>query len=242
MNSHTSLEQLEQNGFLNQALSRFLNACVLGELNLVISGPGKSGRTTLLRALGQAAPAYQRIVTLEPLPQLGLAGPGRQVVEMSGPHTTALVPLALHHDAHRILVDQPETDALPAVLQAMSSGRGSMCTVTAADPRDAIDQLTDLCTAALGPAAPRQVEEAVDLVIHLSHHPGQPGGHRFISHISETTRHHQNPAVALHMVFAPVPGQPRAVFQNEPACLGRLEQNGFDRADLTEAALTWGPA
>ncbi|WP_351230075.1 ATPase, T2SS/T4P/T4SS family [Streptomyces sp. NPDC002133] len=235
------LKQLTERGLINPVVAQLLNASVHSGMNLVISGRSGTGRTTLLRALGRAVPAHNRIVTLEVAPQLNLAGPGRQVIEMTGPSATDLMPIALRHNVHRILVDESGPDSAVPLLQAMASGdAGSMCTLTATNPRDALNQLIDHCAAEIGnpEAATYLVGQAIDLIIQLESH-GRPGDERrFVSHISEA--HPREDSITLQQVFAPVPGQPRAVFQNRPARIQDLEHASFDHTWLTDATRTWG--
>ncbi|MFC5805315.1 ATPase, T2SS/T4P/T4SS family [Streptomyces formicae] len=233
------LTHLADHGLLNPVLAELLYASVQAGMNLLIAGPPDSGRTTLLGALGRAVPAHQRIATLEPVPQLNLLGPGRQVIELTGPNATDLIPLAMRHSVHRVLIDAPDGDAA-VLLQALSAASGSMFTLTAGHPRDALNQLVAQAAVLYDTrAAAGLVGWAVDLFVQLDSHVTAGGHRRFVSHLYEA--HPDENGVALREVFAPVPGQPRAVFRNLPARINELEHAGFNRAWLTDATRTWGP-
>ncbi|MEU2949760.1 ATPase, T2SS/T4P/T4SS family [Streptomyces xanthochromogenes] len=240
------LEALTEQGLLNRVLADLLHAAVRARLNLIISGPGDSGRTTLLRALGCSVSGYERIATIETIPQMNLSRSGRLVLELSGPAAASMLPTALTQNVHRLLVDDMDGDMALPLLQAITGGAsGSMVTVEAASPSQAVDRLAKWAAVPIGAAAPaaRLVHSTVDLVVHLARlSNGAPAGTgRFVAHLEEA-----GPQAAdgehsvLRPLFAPVPGQPRAVFQNLPLCIDRLEHHGFDRAALADASLTWG--
>ncbi|MFD9630308.1 hypothetical protein [Streptomyces violascens] len=239
------LDALLERGLLNGVLAELLPAAVRARLNVIISGPGDSARTSLLRALGCAVPARERLATMEMVPQLNLSSCGRSVLELSGPTAAFMLPTIQAHSIHRLLLDDADSDTTLPLLQAMSSGgSGSMGTVEAASPHEALQVLTGWTALALGSAAAatRLVRDAVDLVVQLSRTNAPAGGRRFCSHLHEVDRTQPTgQEITLRAVFRPVPGQPRAVFQTLPACIDQLERHGFDRAVLADASHAWGP-
>ncbi|MEV6726222.1 ATPase, T2SS/T4P/T4SS family [Streptomyces xanthochromogenes] len=239
------LDALTEQGFLNSVLAKLLHAAVRARLNLIVTGPSGSGRTSLLRALGCTVPGSERIATLEMVPQLHLSRSGRAVVELTGPTAVAMMPTVMSQNIHRLLVDDTADDtALPLIQEMHGGGSGSMGTVEAADPATGIERLTGWTAATFTSPAPavRLVHTAVDLIVHLTRVNTPAGVRRFVSHLHEVDcQAAVGQTGVLRPLFTPVPGQPRAVFQNLPACIDRLERHGFDRAVLIDASRTWGP-
>ena len=193
-----SPDELVAAGTLNAPLRDFLARCVRARLNLLISGGTGSGKTTTLNALSRFIPPGERIVTVEDAAELRLQQPhvvrlearpanleGRGAVSIR-----ALVRNALRMRPDRIVVGEVRGGEALDMLSAMSSGHdGSLCTVHAGSPEEAIrrvETLALMADVALPHAAIReQVAGALDLVVHVAR---QHDGVRRLVAINEVVR------------------------------------------------------
>ncbi|HVX47178.1 MAG TPA: CpaF family protein [Mycobacteriales bacterium] len=182
-------------GTMTSAVRDFLDACVRGRLNVLISGGTGSGKTTTLNVLSGSIPAAERIITIEDAAELQLrqehvlrleSRPSN--IEGSGRvEVRDLVRNALRMRPDRIVVGEVRDGAALDMLQAMNTGHdGSLCTVHANSPRDALSRLETMVLMAgvdLPVRAIRgQVSSALDLVIHQTRFKD---GTRKITHVTE---------------------------------------------------------
>jgi pilus assembly protein CpaF len=174
------MNELIKRGALTDETSDLLERCVQARLNILISGGTGSGKTTLLNALSAAIPDDERIVTIEDAAELQLvqrhvlrleARPAN--IEGEGEITIRdLMRNSLRMRPDRIVVGEVRgTEALD-MLQAMNTGHdGSLCTVHANTPRDALARLETmvLMTGYDLPlrAIREQIASALDLVIQI---------------------------------------------------------------------------
>lgn len=182
-------------GTLSAPVARFIDACVRGRLNIVISGGTGTGKTTLLNVLSSFIPDDERIVTVEDAKELQLhqrhvlpleARPanieGRGEVRIRD-----LVRNALRMRPDRIVVGEVRGAESIDMLQAMNTGHeGSITTVHANTARDALARIETM-TLMSGMELPiravrEQMASALDLVIHLAR---LRDGSRRVTHISE---------------------------------------------------------
>ena len=182
-------------GTLDQRSVRFLRACIEGRLNIVVSGGTGTGKTTLLNVLSSFIPNDERIVTVEDAKELQLHQ--RHVlcmetrppnVERAGEVTIRdLVRNSLRMRPDRIVVGECRGGEALDMLQAMNTGHdGSMTTVHANSPRDALSRIETL-TLMAGFDLPlrairEQVAAAVDVIVQLSR---LRDGSRRVTHITE---------------------------------------------------------
>ncbi len=168
-------------GTLSVQARDFLQACVLGRRNIVISGGTGSGKTTLLNVLSSFIPADERIITVEDAAELQLHQ--RHVLRLEArPANTEgkgavsirdLVKNALRMRPDRIVVGEIRDGAALDMLQAMNTGHdGSLTTVHANTPRDSLARLETLVLMA-GIALPvrairDQVASALDLIVQVA--------------------------------------------------------------------------
>ncbi|GAA0558386.1 CpaF family protein [Paractinoplanes ferrugineus] len=182
-------------GTLNRQSAEFLEACVRGRRNVVVSGGTGSGKTTILNVLSSFVPHDERIVTIEDAAELQLdqdhvirleSRPANS--EGRGTVTTRdLVRNSLRMRPDRIVVGEVRDAAALDMLQAMNTGHdGSLTTLHANTPRDALSRLETMVLMAgmdLPSRAIRdQVTSAVDLIIQVQRFKD---GSRKVTHITE---------------------------------------------------------
>lgn len=142
-----SAQQLIKFGSLNQNMLHFLEACVKGKLNIIVSGGTGSGKTTLLNVLSSFINDDERIVTIEDAAEVQLkqehvitleARPAN--LEGKGAITIRnLVKNALRMRPDRIIIGEVRSEETLDMLQAMNTGHdGSLTTIHANSPRDSI--------------------------------------------------------------------------------------------------------
>jgi pilus assembly protein CpaF len=174
-----SADDLVELGTWTAPLRELLGQAVRSRLNVLVSGGTGSGKTTTLNALSGFVPDGERVVTIEDTAELRLqrahvvrleARPAS--VEGRGEVTIRrLVRNALRMRPDRIVVGEVRGPEALDMLGAMSSGHdGSLCTVHAGSPEEALRRLETLALMAgvgLPHAAVReQVASAIDLVVH----------------------------------------------------------------------------
>ncbi|HYZ20449.1 MAG TPA: CpaF family protein [Gaiellaceae bacterium] len=185
-------------GTLSAETVEFLQRCILAELNILISGGTGSGKTTLLNALSTSIPDADRIITIEDAAELRLnqrhvlrleARP--QNIEGEGAiPIRELVRNSLRMRPDRIIVGEVRGAESLDMLQAMNTGHdGSLCTVHANSPRDALARIETMVLMGgfeLPVRAIRgQVASALDLIVHLERL--EDGGRR-VTAITEVQR------------------------------------------------------
>ena len=185
-------------GSMDRRMADFLKLAVEKRQNIVVSGGTGSGKTTLLNVLSDFIPSDQRVVTIEDSAELKLNADNivrleaRQAnVEGIGRVTIRdLVINALRMRPDRIVVGECRGAEALDMLQAMNTGHdGSLTTLHANNPRDALSRLENMVMMAgfeLPMKAIReQIASAVNLIVHQSRMPGHS---RKIVAITEVTR------------------------------------------------------
>ncbi|MDD3030227.1 MAG: CpaF family protein [Alphaproteobacteria bacterium] len=180
---------------LSPAMAKMLRIAGRARLNILISGGTGSGKTTLLNALSQMIDHGERIVTIEDAAELQLQQPHVVRLETRPPNLEGsgevtmrdLVKNALRMRPDRIIVGETRGGEALDMLQAMNTGHdGSMSTIHANRPREALMRLENLVGMAsvnLSPRAIRQqIASAIDMIIQVSR---MRDGSRRISYISE---------------------------------------------------------
>mgnify|MGYP001038808617 CR=1 FL=1 len=188
-------EELLANLTLTQEMLSLLEACVKARLNIIISGGTGAGKTTLLNVLSSFIPEDERIITIEDAAELQLRQTHVARMETRPPNIEGqgairqrqLVINALRMRPDRIIVGEVRGEEALDMLQAMNTGHdGSLTTIHANSPRDAISRLevmVSLANANISLRAIRQqVASAIDLFIHLAR---LSDGSRRITHITE---------------------------------------------------------
>jgi pilus assembly protein CpaF len=189
------VDDLIRFGSINAHAARFLQACVVGKLNILVSGGTGTGKTTMLNVMSSFIPPEERIVTIEDAKELQLHQDHVLSMEARPPNIEGrgevtirdLVKNSLRMRPDRIVIGECRSGEALDMLQAMNTGHdGSLTTLHANSPRDALARLETLVLMAgfdLPIRAIReQVSSAVDLVVQLSR---LRDGTRRVTHISE---------------------------------------------------------
>jgi pilus assembly protein CpaF len=176
-----SLERLVEIGSLRPQMAALLAAAVKGRLSIVISGGTGSGKTTMLNALSDHIPTNQRLITIEDAAELQLQQPHVGRLETRPPtiegkgeiRQRELVKNALRMRPDRIIVGEVRGDEAFDMLQAMNTGHeGSMTTIHANSPRDALARLEQMVAMAGFPMSQSSIRihiaSAIRLVIQLT--------------------------------------------------------------------------
>ncbi|OJF11968.1 pilus assembly protein CpaF [Couchioplanes caeruleus] len=182
-------------GTLTRQTADLLRACVRGHLNIVVSGGTGSGKTTTLNVLSGFVPAEERIVTVEDAAELQLHQEHVVRLESRPPNvegrgavtTRDLVRNALRMRPDRIVVGEVRDGAALDMLQAMNTGHdGSLTTLHANTPRDALARMETMVLMAGMDLPVRAIREQVASAVHLIIQVSRlQDGSRRITHITE---------------------------------------------------------
>lgn len=206
-----SLDSLLKWGSLSKEMAETLAMAVKARLNIVISGGTGAGKTTLLNSLSAQIPNDERIITIEDSAELALqqehvvrleTRPAN--IEGSGQISSRdLVINALRMRPDRIIIGECRGAEALDMLQAMNTGHdGSLTTLHANTPRDALSRLETMCLFS-GVDLPEkniksQVSSAIDLIIQASR---LQDGSRKITSVSEITGMEGN-VITMQEIFA----------------------------------------
>jgi len=227
-----ALSELIDIGTLSNESAEFLENCIRAQLNILVSGGTGTGKTTFLNALSATIPDSDRIVTIEDAAELQLAQ--RHVIRLeSRPKNIEgegeitirdLVRNALRMRPDRIIVGEVRGAEALDMLQAMNTGHeGSLSTVHANSPRDALNRLETMVLMA-GYELPLRairshVSSALELVIQLDR---LDDGSRRIVEISEVQRM-EGEVITLQKLFE----FKIEHFDSERRIVGRLHPTGL---------------
>jgi pilus assembly protein CpaF len=189
------IDDLIRFGTLDANAARFLQACVLGRLNTIVSGGTGTGKTTTLNVLSSFIPEGERIVTIEDAKELQLHQDHVLCLESRPPNIEGrgqvtirdLVKNALRMRPDRIVIGECRGGEALDMLQAMNTGHdGSLTTVHANTPRDTLSRLETLTLMAGFDLPVRAIREqmasAIDLIIQIAR---LRDGSRRVTHITE---------------------------------------------------------
>jgi pilus assembly protein CpaF len=190
-----SAEDLVDFGTLTSPVARFLNACVEGRTNILVSGGTGAGKTTTLNVLSSYIPEDQRIITIEDAAELNLQQPHVFRLEYRPPNIEGtgeitirdLVRNALRMRPDRIVVGEVRGGEALDMLQAMNTGHdGSISTIHANTPRDVLSRLETMTLMAgmdlTVKAVREQTAAAIDLIVHQAR---LKDGTRRFTHVTE---------------------------------------------------------
>ena len=223
------LDRLAASGACDAACAELLRGMVACRLNILISGGTGTGKTTLLNAMSRAIGSHERIITIEDAAELQLQQ--RHVVRMEtrpaniegrGEVTQReLVRNALRMRPDRIVVGEVRAGEAFDMLQAMNTGHdGSMTTIHANTPRDAlgrIEQMISMAGLDLAPRAMRaQIASAINVVVQLRRFAD--GSRRIVS--VQEIQGMEGDVITLQEVY-------------------RYEQQGLDDRQKPKGRFTW---
>jgi pilus assembly protein CpaF len=192
-----TIQKLVEFGALTEDMVNLLAGCVRARLNILISGGTGAGKTTLLNALSSFIPSSERVITIEDAAELRMQQEHVVRLETRPPNSEGrgevvardLVKNALRMRPDRIIVGEVRSAEALDMLQAMNTGHeGSLTTIHANTPRDALARLETMIlfagTNLPNRAMREQVSSALDLVIQVSR---LTDGSRRVSSITEVT-------------------------------------------------------
>jgi pilus assembly protein CpaF len=231
-----TMDDLISFGSITSKGAHLLSACVRGKLNILISGGTGTGKTTLLNAMSAFIPGDERILTIEDAAELQLQQDHVITLESRPPNIEGqgevrireLVRNALRMRPDRIIVGEVRGAETLDMLQAMNTGHeGSLTTIHANSPRDALSRLETLVLTA-GVDLPlrairEQISSAFDLLIQIAR---LVDGSRRITHVTEVLRM-ESEIVTLQDIFVAKPPEgdmPGMRLMNPLACTGLKPQ------------------
>jgi pilus assembly protein CpaF len=220
-----TMDDLINFGSISPKAAQFLASCVKGKLNILISGGTGTGKTTLLNAMSAFVPGDERIVTIEDAAELQLQQEHVITLESRPPNIEGsgevrireLVRNALRMRPDRIIVGEVRGPETLDMLQAMNTGHeGSLTTIHANSPRDALSRLETLVLTA-GVDLPlrairEQTSSAFDLLVQISR---LVDGSRRITAVTEVQRMESDVVTLQDIFIARAPDE-------ESAAAGRL--------------------
>ena len=240
-----SFEKLVEVGAMPSCVAEFLWGAVRARVSTVISGGTGSGKTTLLNACSAAISEGERLITIEDAAELQLQQPHVVRMETRPPNIEGkgeirqreLVKNALRMRPDRVILGEVRGEEAFDMLQAMNTGHeGSMATIHANNPREAITRLEQMVAMGgvkISPEAVRgQIASAVGMIIQASR---LSDGKRKVMSVTEITGMEGN-VVQMQEIFAfhrthtdpdgTVHGEHRATGLR-PRCLDEMTRRGI---------------
>ncbi|MEX0832521.1 MAG: CpaF family protein [Actinomycetota bacterium] len=220
-------------GTLTSPVAKFLEVCVRGRINVLVSGATGAGKTTTLNVLSSYIPEDERIITVEDAAELKLQQPHIVRLESRPPNIEGkgqvtirdLVRNSLRMRPDRIVVGEVRGAEALDMLQAMNTGHdGSISTIHSNTPRDAlsrIETMTMMAGMELSSKGIReQIASAIQLVVHQSR---LKDGTRRFTHVTEVAGM-EGEVITLQDIFLFDFG---AGLDADGNFLGRLEPTGL---------------
>ncbi len=243
-NNPLTADNLIENNSLTPKMLQLLKGAVEAKLNILISGGTGAGKTTLLNVLSAFIPTGERIITIEDTAELQLKQEHVVRLETRPPNIEGkgaikqrqLVINALRMRPDRIIVGEVRGEEALDMLQAMNTGHeGSLTTVHANTPRDAISRLETMVAMANlnlpDKAIRQQIASAFDVILQVTR---LTDGSRRVTSISEVTGM-EGPAVTMQELFI----FERQGFEENMKVRGRFRPTGI-RPKFTEKLFAAG--
>ncbi|HEX5078633.1 MAG TPA: CpaF family protein [Geminicoccaceae bacterium] len=190
-----TLDVMTRQGNISENLGKVLKIASACRLNIIISGGTGSGKTTMLNAMSQLIDPAERVVTIEDAAELQLQQPHVVRLETRPPNLEGtgeitmrdLVKNALRMRPDRIICGEVRGPEALDMLQAMNTGHdGSMCTLHANNPREALTRMENMIGMASvnlpSKAVRTQIVGAVNLIVQVSR---MRDGVRRVTHVTE---------------------------------------------------------
>jgi len=245
-----TLDTMAQNGSISAAMGTLLKIASRCRLNVLISGGTGSGKTTLLNALSRMIDSTERTVTIEDAAELQLQQPHvvrleTRTANLEGTGEIAMRELlknALRMRPDRIIIGECRGEEALDMLQAMNTGHdGSMSTIHANNPREALTRLENMIGMAGINLPSKAVRTQISAAIHLICQVNRMrDGARRVTQITEVVGM-EGDVITTQDLFTyqfqgeSSDGKLRGIFQPtgiRPAFLPRAEYYGLDRALL----------
>jgi pilus assembly protein CpaF len=244
-----TLDIMAQNGSISTNMATVLKIAARCRLNILISGGTGSGKTTLLNAMSRLIDPAERTVTIEDAAELQLQQPHVVRLETRPPNLEGsgeitmrdLLKNALRMRPDRIIIGECRGEEALDMLQAMNTGHdGSMSTIHANNPREALTRLENMISMAAvnlpSKAMRTQIASAIHLICQVSR---MRDGARRVTHVVEVVGT-EGDIITTQELFGyqfqgETDGKLRGIFQSSgirPAFLPRAEYFGLDRALL----------
>ena len=223
----TSLEEMAEHKVLSPAMVELFRVGVRARVNILISGGTGAGKTTFLNTLSREIADSERLVTIEDAAELQLQQPHvirletrNRSSEGTGEVTIRdLLINSLRMRPDRIIVGEVRGEEASEMLQAMNTGHpGSMCTLHANSPRDALIRLENMLLMGSGDiplvAMRRQIASSIDVVVQLAR---LRSGHRCVTSVTNVVGI-ENDIVTTEEIWRRRPGEGEHFFETS----GRL--------------------
>jgi pilus assembly protein CpaF len=207
----TSSKKLVDLKTLSPEMMEMLAAAVRARISILISGGTGAGKTTFLNILSQSVPSNERIVTIEDAAELQLAQQNIVRLETRPPNIEGVGAIrqrqllinSLRMRPDRIIIGEVRGEEAFDMLQAMNTGHeGSMTTIHANTPRDALSRLESMVAMSNLNIPERtvrqQIASAIAIVIQVSR---LSDGSRKVTSISEITGMEEN-VISMHEIFS----------------------------------------
>jgi pilus assembly protein CpaF len=245
-----TLDIMAQNGSISSTMATVLKIAARCRLNILISGGTGSGKTTLLNAMSRMIDPAERTVTIEDAAELQLQQPHVVRLETRPPNLEGsgeitmrdLLKNALRMRPDRIIIGECRGEEALDMLQAMNTGHdGSMSTIHANNPREALTRLENMISMGAvnlpSKAMRTQIASAIHLICQVSR---MRDGARRVTHIVEVVGMEGDVITTQELFNYQFQGETgegrlRGTFQStgiRPAFLPRAEYFGLDRALL----------
>ena len=192
-------DDLVEFGTMTSSVSRFLEACVRGRINVLVAGGTGAGKTTTLNVISSFIPDDERIITIEDAAELKLQQPHVVRLESRPPNIEGkgqvsirdLVRNALRMRPDRIVVGEVRGAEALDMLQAMNTGHdGSISTIHCNSPRDALSRLETITMMAGMELSARSIREQIASALQLIVYQQRlKDGTRRFTHVTEVAGH-----------------------------------------------------
>jgi pilus assembly protein CpaF len=227
-----SMDELIRYGSVTPAMAFVLEGCVKARLNILISGGTGAGKTTLLNVLSSYIPADERIITIEDSAELQLQQEHVVRLETRPPNIEGkgiitqrdLVRNALRMRPDRIVVGEVRGEEAIDMLQAMNTGHdGSLTTVHANTPRDAVARLETMISMAGLNLSDKAMRQQIASAVHVVIQGSRLGdGSRKVTSVAEITGM-EGEIIAMQEIFM----YERTGVDNQGRVIGRIRPTGI---------------
>lgn len=235
-----SLDELVALNSLTVQAARFLEACAISGLNIIVAGGTQAGKTTLLNCIAAAIPARERVVTCEEVFELRIPLPDVVALQTRQPNLEGagevrlrrLVKEALRMRPDRIIVGEVRQEECLDLLIALNSGLPGMCTIHANSAREAVVKLCTLPLLAgenVGHSfVVPTVASSIDIVVQVG---TDAQGRRRVREIIGVPGRVEGDVIETAQLFESV-GDQLIRAQGFPPHTERFERAGLDLAEL----------